>query len=155
MNHHFTTPEPNCELVIEVLGPSTDFATVRSWLPSGRAEGWVMFPDRVELFDPAHPPADRFLSAEIATGQPTSLHIRFDGRAWSGWRYVARPGQVHFTDHRSYASVEGAHIDVGGRRLKYQRVWRKVVDPQDADAIGVWTPWVTRFTGFANSEENV
>lgn len=144
-------------LKIERLRPTATFADVLAWLPKKNAAGWLMYPDEVVLFDPAAVADRPFLSAEISQGQHLSIHIRFDGTEWRGWRYEhQQDGTTHRVEELSFLAVEGAGVEMPRRTLQYRRYWHLASDPVSVpgDDIKVWTPHVTCFAGFGAKEND-
>ncbi len=156
-HQHFQAPgESPAGLAITPLGPTANFADVLSWLPKKNATGWLMYPDTVICFDPASVEERPFLSAEISQGQHLSIHIRFDGAEWRGWRYEhQQDGTSHRVEELSFLAVEGAGVEAPGRTLNYRRYWHRTSDAvSDSEDIKVWTPHVTCFAGFGSKEND-
>jgi hypothetical protein len=147
-----TSPTPDSALEITPLGPVDSATDAWNLLQTQRLAGWITFPDAVVILDPRAPlPAPRpFLAAELSQG-PESVHVRFDGSRWHGWRYVRRPGSTHVTEEVRWLAVEGASVAPPGTHLAYERFWALTPDPVQPD-LKVWTPVAARFCGFRTEE---
>jgi hypothetical protein len=156
-------PTPDSALEITPLGPVDTASDAWNLLQTQRLAGWVTFPDAVVILDPRAPgpssgfapgssgPTPRpFLAAELSHG-PESVHVRFDGTRWHGWRYVRRPGSTHLTEEVRWLAVEGASVAPPGTHLAYERFWALTPDPVQPE-LQVWTPVAARFCGFRTEE---
>jgi hypothetical protein len=154
VNVPFSPPPADSTLEVAPLGPVDTAEAAWALLQTERFGGWVTFPDAVAILDPkgARPAPRPFLQAEVAHG-PESIHVRFDGARWVGWRYVKRPGQTHVTETVAWLAVEGASVTPPASHLVYERFWALAPDPVQPD-LSVWTPVAARFCGFKDAQED-
>lgn len=104
------------------------------------ARGWICRPHEVVEW-PGAEAGGPVVSAELATSDGTSLHIRQEGSGWRAWRYTEGAGKPCIAFHESFAgTVQGDPK----RRLDYVVYWAL----EEEDGIHVYRPFASRFAGW-------
>ena len=110
----------------------------------GEAEGWICLPHEVVAW-PGPAAEGPLLSAELARGDGTSLHIRREGRGWRCWRYREGEGDPVLVWRESYLGTVAGNPE---RRLRYAEYWSCAPAPAAPDGLEVFQPYAARFVGW-------
>jgi len=128
------------DLAVEPIDLPDEGAVWSAIRAFGEAEGWICRPHEVVAW-PGTSCEGPVLSAELATSDGRSLHIRWTGSGWRGWRYRESEGQGFLVFHERYRGTVPDHPE---RHLGYAEYWSL----RDIDGIKVYQPYTARFTGW-------
>lgn len=109
--------------------------------------GWICSTDKVFRWSSGDPlPASEILSAELVLPEKqVSVHIRRSSNTWKCTRIEEVEGSDMLYIDKEFLSSES---DAKPSKLMYRNWWSLV---QGDDGIGVWQPYLSRFTGWKES----